>query len=94
MDGVLIASETAVSIEDRDAVVVALEDATETATEATRRAFLAQLSTTQRELLAEILDTAMVEAQQATLLLLTLVVLLMLLSTTLLPREMPESSER
>lgn len=93
VDGILTASGTAVSNEERNALVVALEDAAETATEESQRAFLDQLSAAQRELLADIFDTAMVEAQQATLLLLTLVVLLMLLSTALLPRERSSSSE-
>jgi hypothetical protein len=65
--------------------VSALEDAAETATKETQREFLSGLSAAQRELLAGVFDSAVVQAQRETLLLLTHLVLLVLLTSTLLP---------
>lgn len=99
VDGVLTAAGTAVPTDRRAAIVVALEDATETATPETQRALLAQLDPSQQELLRRVLDSAIVDAQVASLLLLTLFVVLVLLSTTLLPGDeagsgsVPESYE-
>ncbi|MFC6731060.1 MULTISPECIES: MFS transporter [unclassified Haladaptatus] len=83
--GVLTAVDADVPFGDRATLVVALEDAVETATKETQREFLASLSPAQQELLASVFDTAIVQAQRATLLLLTLLVLLVLLASTLLP---------
>ncbi|WP_435345867.1 MFS transporter [Haloarchaeobius sp. HRN-SO-5] len=89
VDGVLLASGAAVSGARRDALVVALEDAAETATSQTQQELLSRLPPDQQELLARVFEAAIVEAQRAALLLLTLFVLLVLLSSTLLPRVAP-----
>ncbi|WP_424009475.1 MFS transporter [Haloferax denitrificans] len=85
VDGVLTAIDAGVSASERGALVLALENAAETATEETQRAFLAGLTPAQRELLADVFDAAIVQAQRETLLLLALFVLLVLLVSTLLP---------
>ena len=87
IDGVLQASDTAVSVEQRDELARALQQASETATEAAQQAFLARLSPVERELLGGIFETAMVDAQRATLLLLVVFVLLTLVVSTFLPRD-------
>src|SRR6056297_2723191 len=78
VDGVLRAEDVTVSMQQRFELVIALEDAAETATAATQRQFLAQFAPTQRRLLEGIFEAAMFDAQQAALLLLALFVLLML----------------
>ncbi|SET86816.1 MFS transporter [Natrinema hispanicum] len=93
VDGVLQARNATVSVEERIELVLALEDAAETATEATQQAFLAQLTPAERRLLEGIFETAMVDAQQAALLLLALFVLLLLVVSTFLPRQVPETDE-
>jgi MFS family permease len=90
-DGVLRATDSSVTAEQRTELVLALQSAVETATEATQEAFLASLSPAERDLLASIFETAMVDAQQATLLLLALFVLLTLLVSSLLPTRIGES---
>ena len=70
--------------------MIALEDAAETATEATQRQFLAQLAPGERRLLEGIFEAAMFDAQQAALLLLALFVLFMLVASTFLPRYLPD----
>ncbi|RDZ50835.1 MFS transporter [Haloferax sp. Atlit-4N] len=85
VDGVLTAAGAGVSASDRGALVIALEDAAETATKETQRAVLDGLAPAQRELLADVFDAAIVQAQRETLLLLALFVLLVLLVSTLLP---------
>lgn len=85
VDGVFAAVGTDVPVGDRAALVSALEDAAETATKETQREFLSGLSAAQRELLAGVFDSAVVQAQRETLLLLTHLVLLVLLTSTLLP---------
>jgi len=79
VDGVLRAEHVTVSAEQRNDLVIALEDAAETATEATQQQFLNRLTPTQRQLLEGIFETAMFDAQRATLLLLVLVVLFLLI---------------
>lgn len=74
-----------VSAEERNTLVMSLEEAAETATQETQQAFLSQLSPEQQELLAEVFETAIVQAQRGTLLLLTLLVVLLFLTSTLLP---------
>ena len=86
IDGVLRASDVTVSVARRDELALALQEASETATEATREAFLAGLTTAERELLEGIFEAAMVGAQRATLLLLVLFVLLTLVVSAFLPR--------
>ncbi|MDS0283017.1 MFS transporter [Haloarcula onubensis] len=90
VDGVLRAENVRVSAAQRNDLVLGLEDAAETATEATQRQFLAQLGPAQRRLLEDIFEAAMFDAQRAALLLLLLFVLLMLVASTFLPREIPE----
>ncbi|WP_157572861.1 MFS transporter [Halogranum rubrum] len=92
VDGVLSATGTPISQGERNDLVVALEDAIETATAESQQAFLAQLTPTQQEVLRGVFDAAMLDAQRGTLLLLTLLVLVMLLSTTLLPQQHPVST--
>ncbi|WP_148414129.1 MFS transporter [Haloferax sp. KTX1] len=87
VDGVLTAINASVSASERGALVVALETAAETATEETQRAFLAGLTSAQRELLTDVFDASIVQAQRETLFLLALFVLLVLLVSTLLPDE-------
>jgi len=67
VDGVLRAEHVTVSAEQRNDLVIALEDAAETATEATQQQFLNRLTPTQRQLLEGIFETAMFDAQRATL---------------------------
>ncbi len=93
VDGVLRAEHETVSAEQRNELVIALEDAAETATEATQQQFLNQLTPTQRQLLEGIFEAAMFDAQRAALLLLVLVVLLLLLASTFLPRQIPDADD-
>jgi len=93
IDRVLRAADVSVSAAQRNELVIRLEDAAETATEATQQAFLAQLTPAERRLLEGIFETAMVDAQQAALLLLALFVLLLLVVSTFLPRQVPETDE-
>ncbi len=93
VDGVLRSQDVTISMEQRYELVIALEDAAETATEATQQQFLNQLTPLQRQLLEGIFEAAMFDAQQAALLLLVLFVLLMLVASTFLPRFLPETEE-
>nr|WP_281244889.1 MFS transporter [Halomicrobium zhouii] len=94
VDGVLRAEHESVSGAQRTELILALEDAAETATEATQQQFLRQLSPERRQLLAGIFEAAMFDAQRAALLLLVLLVLLLLVASTFLPRQIPEADER
>ncbi|RKD89059.1 MFS transporter [Halopiger aswanensis] len=94
VDGVLRAEHVTASTEQRNELVLALEDAAETATEATQQQFLNGLTPSQRRLLEGIFEAAMFDAQRATLLLLVLFVLLLLVASTFLPRQIPEADER
>ncbi|WP_435346266.1 MFS transporter [Haloarchaeobius sp. HRN-SO-5] len=94
VDGVLRAEDVTVSVEQRNDLVIALEDATETATEATQQQFLDQLTPVQRRLLEDVFEAAMFDAQQAGLLLLVLLVLFLLVVSTFLPSQIPEADER
>jgi MFS family permease len=85
VDGVVRAAGTQISPESRAALVVALEDAAETATRETRQELLNRLTPDQQQVLVSAFESAMVEAQQGALLLLTLLILVVLLSSTLLP---------
>ncbi|WP_254768394.1 MFS transporter [Salinilacihabitans rarus] len=89
VDRVLRAEHVTLSTEQRNDLVIALEDAAETATEATQQDFLNQLTPVQRQLLEGIFEAAMFDAQRAGLLLLVLVVLLLLVASTFLPRQIP-----
>lgn len=91
IDGVLRAGDVAVSVAQRDELARALQQASETATEATRQAFIARLSPAERELLEGVFEAAMVGAQRATLLLLVLLVLLTLLLSAFLPHTSGDS---
>ncbi|MCO8265079.1 MFS transporter [Haloferax sp. AB510] len=91
VEGVLAVAGAGVSTSDREALVIALEDAAETATKETQRAVLDGLAPAQRELLADVFDAAIVQAQRETLLLLALLVLLVLLVSTLLPDDETDS---
>jgi hypothetical protein len=93
VDRVLRAEDVTVSAEQRNDLVIALEDAAETATEATQQQFLNQLAPAQRRLLEGIFEAAMFDAQRAGLLLLILFVLLLLIASTFLPRHIPETEE-
>ncbi|WP_435158968.1 MFS transporter [Haladaptatus sp. DFWS20] len=93
VDRVLRAEHVTVSVEQRNDLVIALEDAAETATEAAQQQFLNQLTPTQQQLLKSIFEAAMFDAQQAALLLLVLFVLLLLIASTFLPRSPPETEE-
>ncbi len=93
VDRVLRAEHVTVSVEQRNDLVIALEDAVETATEATQQQFLNQLTPPQRRLLEGIFEAAMFDAQQAALLLLILFVLFLLIASTFLPRHVPETDE-
>gem|GEM_PF-3149881 len=90
VDGVLRAEGATVSAAQRTDLVITLEDAAETATDATQQQFLTQLTPAQRQLLEGIFEASMFDAQRATLLLLVLFVLLLLLASTFLPRQIPE----
>ncbi|WP_394298904.1 MFS transporter [Halostagnicola sp. A56] len=94
VDRVLRVEHVSVSTAQRNDLVIALEDAAETATEATQQQFLNQLTPTQRQLLEGVFEAAMFDAQRATLLLLVLIVLLLLIASTFLPRQIPETDER
>ncbi|RDZ62134.1 MFS transporter [Haloferax sp. Atlit-12N] len=91
VDGVLTAANAGVSASERGALVIALEDAAETATKETQRAVLDGLAPAQRELLADVFDAAIVQAQRETLLLLALFVLLVLFVSALLPGDETDS---
>jgi len=93
VDGVLRAEHVTVSAEQRNDLVIALEDAAETATEATRQQFLNQLTPIQRRVLEGIFEAAMFDAQRATLLLLVLIVLLLLMASAFLPRQIPGADD-
>ncbi|KYH24215.1 putative multidrug resistance protein MdtD [Halalkalicoccus paucihalophilus] len=93
VDRVLRAEHVTVSVERRNDLVIALEDAVETATEATQQDFLNQLTPIQHQLLESIFEAAMFDAQRAALLLLVLFVLLLLIASTFLPRQIPEEDE-
>ncbi|WP_159440163.1 MFS transporter [Natronorubrum thiooxidans] len=93
VDGVLRARDETVTVAQRNELVLALEDAAETATEATQQEFMAQLTPAEQQLLEGIFEAAMVNAQQTSLLLLTLFVLLTLAASTLLPKEVQETDD-
>lgn len=93
VDGVLRAEHETVSPAQRNDLVIALEDAAETATEATQQQFLDQLAPAQRRLLEGIFEAAMFDAQRATLLLLVLFVGLLLVASTFLPRQIPDADD-
>ncbi|WP_231185149.1 MFS transporter [Haladaptatus sp. DYF46] len=93
VDGILRARGVSVPMKQRYELVIALEDAAETATEATQRHFLNQLAPPQRRLLKSIFKAAMFDAQRAALLLLVLFVLLLLIASTFLPRRIPDADE-
>lgn len=90
VDRVFEASGVAVSTAQRNELALALQDAAETATEATRQAFLSGLSPAEQELLVNAFVAAVFDAQRATLLLLVLFALLTLVVSAFLPHEMPE----
>jgi len=94
VDGVLRERDAAVSMARRYQLVIALENAVETATEVTQQQFLSQLTPDQRGLLEGIFRAAMFDAQRAALVLLVLFVLLLLIASTFLPRQIPEVDER
>jgi MFS family permease len=93
VSGVLRVRGVTVSMEQRYELVIALEDAAETATKATQQHFLNQLTPPQRQLLKSIFEAAMFDAQQAALLLLVLFVLLLLIASTFLPRQVSKADE-
>ncbi|QLG47928.2 MFS transporter [Natrinema halophilum] len=94
VDGVLRAERVTVSAAQRNDLVIALEDAAETATEASQQQFLNRLTPVQRELLEGIFEAAMFDAQRAALLLLVLIVLLLLIASSFLPRQIPGDDDR
>lgn len=85
IDGVFLTGDIAVSTAQRNELARALQQASETATEATRQEFLNGLTTAERELLDGVFEAAMVGAQRSTLLLLVLLVLLTLVVSVFLP---------
>ena len=93
VDRVLRAKHVTVSTKQRNDLVIALEDAAETATKATQQHFLNQLTPVQRELLEGIFKAAMFDAQRGALLLLVLFVLLLLIASTFLPRQIPGADQ-
>lgn len=86
IDGVLRAGDVTVSMARRDELARALQEASETATAATRQAFVARLSPAERALLDGVFEAAMVSAQRVTLLLLGVLALLTLLISVFIPR--------
>jgi MFS family permease len=90
VDGLLGATDVSITIQRRNELVVALQDAAETATAATQRAFVNQLAPAEREVLSSVFETAIVSAQRSTLLLLCLFALITLVVSSLLPGETPE----
>jgi len=94
VDGVLRAEDATVSADRRTDLVIALEDAAETATEATQQQFLRGLAPAQRRLLEGVFEAAMFDAQRATLLVLVLVVVLLFVVSTFLPRRIPDGDDR
>jgi MFS family permease len=91
IDGILRASDVTMSVAQRDELARMLQQASETATEATRKAFLTRLTPAERNLLEGVFETAMINAQRATLLLLVIFVLLTLVASAFLPRNSGES---
>jgi hypothetical protein len=92
IDGVFRAGDVTISVARRDELALALQAASETATEATRKEFLTRLTPAERELLGDVFETAMVDAQRATLLLLVFFVSLTLVVSVFLPRTPKEES--
>jgi len=86
IDGTFRATGAAVSVPRRDELARALQQAAETATEATRQAFLAGLTPAERALLEGVFEAAFVDAQRATLLLLVVFAALTLVISAFLPR--------
>jgi len=92
-DRVLRATDVSVPAARRTELVIALEDAAETATDSTQQQFLSQLTPAQRQLLERIFEAAMFDAQRAALLLIVLFVFVMLLASTFLPRQIPAGED-
>ena len=86
VDGTFRATDTTVSVPRRDEIALALQQAAETATEATRQAFLAGVTPVERALLETVFEAAFVGAQRATLLLLVVFAALTLVVSAFLPR--------
>lgn len=86
VDNTVRATDTTVSVARRDELARELQRATETATEATRQAFLAGLTPAERTLLNGIFEAAFVAAQRATLLLLVVFAALTLVVSAFMPR--------
>lgn len=87
VDGAFRATDATVSVPRRDELARALQQASETATEATREAFLAGVTPAERALLEGVFQTAFVSAQRATLLLLAVFAALTLVLSAFLPRD-------
>lgn len=80
---------SAVSAQDRSQLAVKLEDALETTTQAQQQAFVDGLSPSVQQQLTQIVESAMVTAQQSVLLLLLLFVFVTLLASSFLPATKP-----
>ena len=93
IDRVLRVEHMAVSVEQRNKLVIALENATETATRASQQHFMNQLTPSEQQLLRSIFKAAMFGAERATLLLLVFIVLLLLVASTFLPRYVTEPDD-
>jgi len=91
VDGVLRVRDATVSLPQRYQLVIALENAAETATEATQRQFLSGLTPPQQHLLEGVFRSAMFDAQRAALVLLVAFVLVLLVASTFLPRRLPDA---
>jgi MFS family permease len=91
VDGVtLYATGESVTGDDRQQLAVQLEDAVETTTQAQQQAFVSGLSPDAQQQLLDIVQTAMVTAQQSVFVLITLFVLVTLLASSFLPLTRPQ----
>ena len=87
VDGVLRYDGVQVSSEERGQIVVALEDARETITDAERQEFYNQLPAESRQRLDQLLDNSVVTAMQDTLLVVGALVFVLFLLATFLPNK-------
>lgn len=87
VDSIAIATDTNMTPQQRDTLVVELEDARDTTTTEQQQAFLQQMPAEVREELGKIFDGSMVKAMNDTLVLILFLILAMFLLSSFLPSE-------
>jgi hypothetical protein len=93
VDRVLLSRGITVTAEQRQDIVILVEDAREIVTEAERQAAFAALSPDQQAALVDIVQRAMVSSMELTLLFVAAVTVFMLAATTFLPTQKPKSGD-